>query len=245
MRIKSKKFLLGLICVAILAVITWAIVYIIFTITGGQIKLFNCGDPVTFVYKGSPVTYYSTSSLGECWMDRNLGASQVATAFNDSAAYGDLFQWGRSDDQHQTRTSNTTTTLSGFNSLGHLAFIKAPDSPYDWRSPQNNNLWQGVSGINNPCPSGWRLPTNTELSAEEASWAQQNYNGAFASPLKLTAGGGRYYSSVGLYDVGSYGYYWSSTVYGVTARHLYFYSSDSYMYYDYRAYGFSVRCVKD
>ncbi len=43
---------------------------------------------------------------------------------------------------------------------------------YDWRSPQNDNLWQGVNGINNPCPSGYRLPTEAELEAERLSWSQ-------------------------------------------------------------------------
>ncbi|MCX8486231.1 MAG: hypothetical protein ORN53_03470, partial [Crocinitomicaceae bacterium] len=32
------------------------------------------------------------------WMDRNLGASQVATSSNDAASYGDLYQWGRATD---------------------------------------------------------------------------------------------------------------------------------------------------
>ena len=41
------------------------------------------------------------------------------------------------------------------------------NSPIDWRTPQNNNLWQGVSGTNNPCPAGFRLPTETELETEK------------------------------------------------------------------------------
>ena len=205
-----------------------------------------CGDNVTFTYKGAQVTYGTVNSTSsKCWLDRNLGASQVATAYNDSAAYGDLFQWGRLDDQHQTRTSVTTTTLSSTDVPGHSNFIEGMGSPYDWRSPHNNNLWQGVSGTNNPCPSSWRIPTETELDTERASWSSQDYNGAFASPLKLTAGGYRSYSNGSLYGVGSNGYYWSSTVSGATARYLYFYSTGATMYGDRRALGFSVRCVQD
>jgi hypothetical protein len=37
-------------------------------------------------------------------MDRNLGASQVATSSTDPASYGDLYQWGRPADGHQIRT---------------------------------------------------------------------------------------------------------------------------------------------
>jgi len=206
-----------------------------------------CGDNVTFTYKASSVTYGTVSHNGKCWMDRNLGASQsqVATAYNDSAAYGDLFQWGRLDDGHQTRTSATTSNLSSTDNPGHSNFILAPDSPYDWRSPQNNNLWQGVTGTNNPCPSGWRIPTETELDNERLNWSSQDYNGAFASPLKLTAGGYRLYSNGSLSSVGSYGFYWSSTVSGTNARSLYFRSTDAGMYGGSRANGFSVRCVQD
>jgi len=34
---------------------------------------------------------------GETWMDRNLGAIQVATSSTDADSYGDLYQWGRTD----------------------------------------------------------------------------------------------------------------------------------------------------
>ena len=204
-----------------------------------------CGDTVTFTYKGGSVTYGTVSHNSECWLDRNLGASQVATAYNDSAAYGDLFQWGRLDDSHQTRTSGTTDTLSSTDNPGHSNFIKAPNSPYDWRSPQNDSLWQGVSGTNNPCPSGWRVPTSTELDTERASWTQQNYNGAFVSPLKLTAGGYRRYSNASLNYMGSDGFYWSSSVSGTLASNLTFYNSAAYTSSHYRAFGFSVRCLKD
>ena len=62
---------------------------------------------------------------------------------------------------------------------------------YDWRSPQNDNLWQGVNGINNPCPSGYRIPTEAELDAERLSWSSDNSAGAIASALKLPMAGYR------------------------------------------------------
>jgi prepilin-type N-terminal cleavage/methylation domain-containing protein/uncharacterized protein (TIGR02145 family) len=206
---------------------------------------FVCGDTVTFTYKGSSVTYGTVSHNSKCWLDRNLGASQVATAYNNSAAYGDLFQWGRLGDQHQTRTSGTQPGLSSTDIPGHSNFIYGMGSPYDWRSPQKDTLWQGVSGINNPCPSGWRIPTETEWNTERLSWSSNDYYGAYASPLKLTAGGYRSYSDASLFDVGSNGYYWSSTVGTSNARYLYFDVSNAFMYSGNRAYGFSVRCMQD
>jgi hypothetical protein len=46
-------------------------------------------------------------------------------------------------------------------------------------------------------------------------------------------------------NVGTYGFYWSSSVSGTYSRFLVFSSSDAYMNGVYRAYGFSVRCLKD
>ena len=203
-----------------------------------------CGNNITFAYSGSLVTYGTVSHNGMCWMDRNLGASGVATAYNDSNAYGDLFQWGRLADGHQIRTSGTTTTLSGSDNPGNSNFIYGMGSPYDWRSPQNNNLWQGASGVNNPCPSGWGIPTNAEWTAESGSWSSQDYNGAFASPLKLTVGGLRD-NNASLGIVGSYGVYWSSTVSGANAYDREFYGSGTSTNGYGRVYGLSVRCVQN
>jgi uncharacterized protein (TIGR02145 family) len=182
---------------------------------------------------------------GSIWMDRNLGATQAATSSTDTNSYGDLYQWGRRSDGHQCRTSPTINTLSSIDQPSNANFILAPNSPRDWRSPQNDNLWQGVNGVNNPCPSGYRLPTEAELEAELLSWSSNNSAGAFASPLKLPTPGYRYNVSDSLLDVGSYGVYWSSTVAGTLSRYLIFYSSFANTFYYFRAYGNSVRCIKD
>lgn len=184
-------------------------------------------------------------TTGAIWMDRNLGASQVATSSTDTASYGDLFQWGRRADGHQCRTSATTTTLSSIDQPGHGSFILVPSTPYDWRNPQNTNLWQGVNGVNNPCPSGYRIPTEAELEAERLSWNANSSVGAFTSPLKLPVAGYRHYNSGSLLGVGNETNYWSSTVSGTSSRRLLFGSSFANMYSFVRAWGVSVRCLKD
>jgi uncharacterized protein (TIGR02145 family) len=184
-------------------------------------------------------------TTGKTWMDRNLGATQVATSTTDQAAYGDLYQWGRRADGHQCRTSPTTATLSSVDQPAHGNFITIYSGNYDWRSPQNANLWQGVNGVNNPCPSGYRIPTETEMNAERLSWSQNNSAGAFASPLKWTLAGSRDYKDGTFDDVGSGGGYWSSTVSGTNSQALGFNSSNTLMVGNYRAHGFSVRCLKD
>jgi hypothetical protein len=184
-------------------------------------------------------------STGKTWMDRNLGASQVATSSTDANSYGDLYQWGRGSDGHQCRTSATTATLSSGDQPGHGEFILAPSAPNDWRSPLNTNLWQGVNGVNNPCPSGYRLPTEAELDAERLSWSSNNAAGAFASPLKLPMAGDRNIANGSLGGVGSRGSYWSSTVTITRARKLDFDSGGAVFGYFVRASGGSVRCLKD
>ncbi len=178
-------------------------------------------------------------------MDRNLGATQVATSSTDANSYGDLYQWGRKSDGHQCRNSATTTTLSSSDQPGHGNFIRPSSSPNDWRSPQNTNLWQGVNGVNNPCPSGYRLPTETEFNAERLSWSPNNNSaGAFASPLKLPMMGYRS-NSGSLSDVGSFGFCWSSTVSSTSSRYLRFWNFGANMNTSDRATGLSVLCLKD
>ena len=184
-------------------------------------------------------------STGRIWMDRNLGATQVAINSTDINSYGDLYQWGRRADGHQCRTSVITATLSSTDQPAHGNFIISPSGQQDWRSPQNNNLWQGVNGINNPCPSGYRIPTETELEAERLSWSVNTSVGAFASPLKLPMAGYRSFSNGSFVQVGTYGYYWSSTVSNSYSQYLFFRSTDADVVDYVRAFGGSVRCIKN
>jgi uncharacterized protein (TIGR02145 family) len=201
-------------------------------------SVFCASGPTAIVDVTNPTT-------GKIWMDRNLGATQAATSSTDAAAYGDLYQWGRRGDGHQCRTSATTTTLSSTDQPANGNFITTSGGNFDWRSPQNANLWQGVNGVNNPCPSGYRIPTETEINAERLSWSQNNSAGAFASPLKLPLAGYRDYGDGSLSDVGAYGSYWSGTVSGTHSRSLDFLTSDAYMFDGNRAVGLTVRCIKD
>jgi uncharacterized protein (TIGR02145 family) len=200
----------------------------------------HCAGATTVIDVTNPTT-------GKIWMDRNLGATQVATSSTDVNSYGDLYQWGRRADGHQCRTSPTTATLSSVDQPAHGNFIVATWAPDDWRSPQNANLWQGVNGINNPCPSGYRIPTETELDAERLSWSQNNSVGAFAAPLKWTMAGFRNHQNGSLENVGAGCYYWSITVNGTGTRYLVLDNSIATINVGGtpRSHGFTVRCVKD
>ncbi len=220
------------------------------SISGGQLQideLFVCGASIT----GSDGLTYGTvlANDSNCWLDRNLGATRVATAANDSQSYGDYFQWGRAADGHQLANSGTTNTLSPTDKVSSPntdKFIKTSSNPYDWRVPQNNNLWQGVNGINNPCPTGFRPPTNAEWQTLVSAENITNSATAYASSLKLPSAGYRSYSSASITNQGSNGFYWSSSPIGINAYRLYFNSTNVYpTLSNYRATGFSLRCFKD
>ena len=203
-----------------------------------------CGTQCSF---GGLIYGTVTGSDSKCWFDRNLGATQVATAYNDSNAYGWYFQWGRGADGHQISTSGTTSIFSSSDNPGHSNFIISDNvNPYDWRSPPNDNLWQGVNGINNPCPTGFRLPTQAEWSALVAAAGITGQATAYSSTLKFPSAGIRNYLSAGIQDPGNLGAYWSSNTSSVSAVLLYFNlsgvsTSDTYV----RTYGSSVRCIKN
>jgi hypothetical protein len=202
-------------------------------------SIFCTGIPTTVVEVLNPIT-------GRIWMDRNLGASQVATNNSDVNAFGDLYEWGRRADGHQCRNSDTTSILSTVNQPPHDKFIYSGAGNYDWRSPQNAGLWFGVNGINNPCPSGFRLPFSAECSAEIQSWTGgNNATGAFGSPLKWTLAGGRSNYGGIVQDTGVGGNYWTATPFTMYSGDFAFGSTSAGTYQYYRASGLSVRCIKN
>ncbi|CAK8725310.1 hypothetical protein GMJAKD_16145 [Candidatus Electrothrix aarhusensis] len=208
-----------------------------------NLGLGNTSTTGTIVDDDSSITTV-VSATGRVWMDRNLGAARVATSVTDEEAYGDLYQWGRLADGHEKRNSSTTTTLSSTDVPGHDKFI-ITSYPYDWRSPKNDSLWQGVNGINNPCPDGFRLPTADEWQVEIDSWNSKDAAGAFASPLKLATTGFRLYDDGSFNWVDVYGYFWSSTVDGHYASYLNFGDALAEIYNYARSDAFAVRCIKD
>ena len=196
-----------------------------------------------------------TAPSGRIWMDRNLGASRTALSATDVEAYGCLYQWGRGNDGHAsitwtgstsgTAVNGATLIVSTTDNPGNALFIDHPLG--DWRSTENNDLWQGVDGINNPCPSGFRIPTITELETDITDGLVQ----PSMLFMKLTLSGNRYGNGDGSTTVFAQGdrgtgYYSSSTP-----------SSGGYMNYRQaaktfaisssagRADAYTVRCIKD
>ena len=191
----------------------------------------NCETSTNADFTYSTITSPTT---GRVWMDRNLGASRACTSFDDEACYGDYYQWGRNADGHEKSTSAISSIqATSTHSTTNGEFITGSE---DWTSSDSYGYFRGLDW--KVCPKGFRVPTIQELIAENI----QDRNDAF-SKLKLPSAGGRYYGS--LSDQGDYGTVWSRSANGSASEGFGIYSSytDSGSYS--RAYGLSVRCLKN
>ena len=213
------------------------------------------------------------TQTGRKWMAYNLG-SNLAKSSNDVNAYNALYQWGRKTDGHQIKTSAVSqitllTSLPATYNAGSVgtSFIQpykggtnpnlyfnatssTNNSIYaDWLNPENSSLWQGANGLNNPCPSGYRIPTASEFSDEANYWVPKNSTGAFNSKLKLSVGGRRSFITPSVSSENStIGYYWTSTT-GTVAHEKQKASVlntlNGTLSLDFKSMGFAVRCIKE
>jgi uncharacterized protein (TIGR02145 family) len=205
-----------------------------------------------------PWTYGTVSTAtGRVWMDQNLGATRVATSSTDAAAYGDYYQWGRPPDGHQTKylTNNNSTGFTNTRSATAVPstdlWIQPIDASNDWLSTPDNTLWTGANPATNPCPAGFRIPTEAEWSAENIA----NVGATFqTNGLKLTlpgmltnfSSGGASYTAKG-----SYGQYLTQTAYTTSPNGGARYfgvngSNQAWFDQNYtKSNGMSVRCIQN
>ncbi len=198
---------------------------------------------------------------GKIWLNNNLGANyanigkpafnpaQQASSSTDYNAYGSLFQWGRKPDGHELITWSNSTAGTGVYGTTSTVSNMPTDALFivgssNWRIIQDDTLWIMEASANNPCPAGFRIPTITELSTLFTAGNITNSSTAAVSTLKLTTSGYRNYGSGSLQNTGVFGNYWSSSVSGTTANTRGFDISTFVSNYN-RAFGFSIRCVKN
>ena len=187
--------------------------------------------------------------------------------------YGKLYQWGRKYGQgYDSSDASSPEFVTGGVSLedgqnpdnAHLFYKVA--SGNDWLATSDDNLWNAgtednpIKTENDPCPDGWRVPTYNELTSiqfKRSSWTtnDEGQNGYWFNDsntpddkMFLPAAGEIMNASwsTKVRNRGSNGCYWSSKPYNNGAANCQTISKSSVSgTSSYRAYGYSVRCVKE
>jgi hypothetical protein len=229
------------------------LVQVTITVDDGEVNSTKNFDVNIAIIVHNSVGYNTVISpyTGKVWLDRNLGASQTCTALDDTACYGDYYQWGRNTDGHEKLTSVTTVTqATDINSAGTDFITSDSTYSYDWAQSADSDgslrifNWSKTDGTS-VCPVGYRVPTITELAAETVDQGEANNTDAFNNFLKLPSSGTRGISSGTMYYQGSSGYVWSASPFSPFAQFLGFNFSNAYTSFDYCANGRSIRCLKD
>ncbi|VVM23862.1 hypothetical protein BSPWISOXPB_71 [uncultured Gammaproteobacteria bacterium] len=161
-----------------------------------KVKVTNVHEFVSSEYSVAGVTYRSVHSpnTGRVWLDRNLGADQVAKFKGDQKSYGYLYQWGRAHDQHEQRTSGTSSKQ--FTSLKNTGVNNGPFiiGNSDWTSAdsagkEREKSWGAAGG--GVCPKPFKIPSKEELEEEMTKSNITNADSAFSSFLKIPSAGYR------------------------------------------------------
>ena len=235
--------------------------------TLGIVTNFILSDETNKSVSHNGVTYGTVTSpyTGRVWLDRNLGASQVCTSFDDVDCYGDYYQWGRNADGHEDSMSivrpppfNLATNV---NNVGHSDFIAIGDFGFasqDWVDPDDLFLglrmtnWAKTDGTS-ICPKGYRVPIAVELLQEllySGSAEISNRLDAFNSFLKLPVAGLRFDSDGSIFLSADQGSVWTNSKTNHTPDSfshiiILWKQYQAFQFYRTRAYGMPVRCIKN
>ena len=209
------------------------------------------------LFRGLTYELVASPYTKRVWLDRNLGATQVATKVDDGAAYGDYYQWGRAKDGHQqgkegdsSATSLGISTPSSDIVSGNSKFIYGRS---DWTTADSSGALRIAAwadgGKNDICPAGFSVPTEAELTAETTGVKITISTEAASSFLKIPAAGLRNSSgSDAFQNVNDTIFMWVRSAGSNSTRSMrlgVFSFSISLYNSDQRSRGLSVRCIRD
>ena len=205
----------------------------------------NEDDPGTDTEQ--PGTYETVNIGGIEWMLHNIsnprqadGGATFTTKLPSQCSgtreesHGTFYQWGINVAWNSTGASASGATPSGSWTNSYFP---------DWNT--------------NPCPDGYRLPTDTEFEnlinsstvSYGGGWSSTDYGyiefTSDSKSVEFPAVGLRNYNDGALTSAGTNGYYWSDTQPdNAFAYSLIFASNSVDVAYYRKTYGFSVRCVR-
>ncbi|AZA53386.1 FISUMP domain-containing protein [Chryseobacterium sp. G0201] len=226
---------------------------LVYNVTGIPMSAGTISIPISFGGQSCNVT--ATVAKGSTvilpgnpkgWMRHNLGANtSLDPDVPVQGIHGNYYQWGR-----PTVVANASTPvppISGWNTA------IAP-----------NNSWQdGAKTANDPCPSGFRIPTyeqftnliNNNASSNVGAWSiptdPTNFGAAKAfgsgsNILTLPIAGIRSEANGELSGRASNGVYWSSTQIGTTYSYYLSLQIHAPLVSTFiRPYGMSIRCIAE
>ncbi|WP_319504898.1 DUF4906 domain-containing protein [Bacteroides graminisolvens] len=213
--------------------------------------------------------------------DPFVGASGWSDTTPVTVTYASGYAYGTT--ANATAGANAAASIT-YSVKNPTKFILNASTTNDWLNAtaytaQRDNLWgnpnatatqpnsaKGSKSIYDPCPPGWRVPSQESyqiFTQNGANGGTRNvsalgwtYGWTFYTQTYLS-GTTSYWPALGYRDkstgalasVSSYGGYWSSSSYAsgyMDVGYLYFVSSSVYpLSYNYRGYAFSVRCAQE
>ena len=217
----------------------------------------------------APISQVNGSGGTYTFLSHNLGADTSLDPHNPVVGLqGGYVQWGKPGPTNWVGAANdgvngfaAAPTSGNSNSGAIFGWSQTTAADSSWNSNTEENPVKVTA--NDPCPTGYRVPTRAEWvavnsnntafrtgpftsSATEYGSALHYGPDASTKSLTLPAAGYRFFTNGALVNRGHGGRYWSSTESGSNAYRLFF-DSSSVAPADgiNRASGFSVRCIAE
>jgi len=196
-----------------------------------------CPGVETVPYAGKT---YNTVQIGDqCWLKENLN---VGTKINSDSLSDNQTDNGIIEKYCYDNDESNCATYGGL---------------YQWDEAMQYTTQEGTIGI---CPSGWHIPTLAEFEALEdyvndqaAPLVDESQNATAYTPTNETGfsalfAGHRNLINGGFSYLGSVTYFWSSAERSSGQAHfrgLWDGGSDVFQNFNFKSFGFSVRCLND
>jgi uncharacterized protein (TIGR02145 family) len=211
-----------------------------------------CPGATTVSYSGQD--YNTIEIFSQCWLKENLNVGALIPVSQEMADNGIIEKYCYKDSED---------SCSKYGGL------------YQWNEVMQYTIVQGTRGI---CPPGWHVPSfedwkvlngavesiyrigddawdqpfdvgfNVGLNLKSIHGWQDGVTNTDRFGFSALPGGYRFWSGSGIFEVGSFGHWWTTMI-NQTGYSFYYRMSYDYadIYFDYtsRETGYSVRCVKD